>query len=83
MNFQYSQSSPSTLQQYIEDGLPRNIISQNWEYYATMAFVDYDEVAKEVTVLITGEDPQMYSTISCEVFINGFVRVFFRPLILH
>ena len=83
MNFQYSQFSASTLKQHIEDGLPRGIISHNQEYYATMAFIDYNDVAKEVTVLIAGKDPQMPSTISRDVFIDGFVRVFVRPLLLH
>ena len=83
MNFEYSQSSASTIKQYIEDGLPLDIISRNQECYATMAFVDYDAVAREVTVLIAGDDPQMHSTISRGVFIDGFIRVFVRPLLLH
>ena len=83
MNFQYSQSSASTLQQYIEDGLPRDIISRNQECYAIMRFVDYDDVAKEVTLLIAGEDPQMHSTISRDFLIDWFVWVFVRPLLLH
>ena len=83
MNFAYRQSSPSTLTQYINDGLPRDIISQNQECYGTMKFVDYDAVAREVTVLITGEDPQMHSTVCRDVFVDGFVRVFLRPLLLQ
>ena len=83
MNFAYSQSSLQTIAQYINDGLPRDIISQNQECYSTMKFVDYDAVAREVIVLIAGVDPQMHSTVCRDVFVNGFVRVFVRPLLLQ
>ena len=71
------------LQQYIKDGLPHDIISRNQECYDTMAFIEHGKVAKEVTVIIAGGKPQIHSTISRDVFIDGFVRVFVRPLILH
>ena len=83
MNFAYSQSSSQTIAQYINDGLPRDIISQNQECYSTMKFVDYDAVAREVIVLIAGVDPQMHSTVCRDVFVDGFVRVFVRPLLLQ
>ena len=81
MNFNYRQSSTQTIRQYIDDQLPRDIISQNQECYSIMKFVDFDAITREVTVLIAGDDPQMHSTICRDVFIDGFVRVFVRPLL--
>ncbi len=47
-----------------------------------MKYLEYDAITREITLLIAGIDPQMHSTISRDVFIDGFVRVFVRPLLL-
>ena len=40
-------------------------------------------LVREITLLIAGVDPQMHSTLSQDVFIDGFVRVFVRPCLLE
>ena len=71
----------SALLHYIHNGLARDIRKQNMECYPHMRFIDC--VDGVVRVVIGGEDPQMNSTISRDVFIDGFVRVFVRPLLLE
>ena len=75
-------SSEESLREYIIHGLPRDILSKNQECYSIMKYLEYDAITREITLLIAGIDPQMHSTISRDVFIDGFVRVFVRPLLL-
>ena len=70
----------STLAVYIGDGLKRDIIAQGQNCYSSMFLVDYTNGV--VRVFIGGIDPQMGSLVSRDVFVDGFVRIYVRPLIL-
>ena len=71
----------SALPHYIKYWLVRNIANQNMKCYHHMRFVDF--VDGVVQVIIGREVQQTNSLISCNVFINGFVQVYVRPLILE
>ena len=69
----------SALCHYIHNGLARDINEQKMDCYPYMRMVNFTDGV--VRVVIGGEDPQSYSTISRDVFIDGFVRVYVRPLV--
>lgn len=71
----------AALTHYINNGLARDINVQNRECYRTMMFVDYADGV--VRVLVGGEDPQTQMMVSRDVLIDGFVRIYVRPLILN
>ena len=70
----------SALLHYIKNGLARDITSQNMTPYRHMRLASLNDGV--ASVIIGGADPQTNSTISRDVFIDGFVRVFVRPIIL-
>ena len=70
----------SALLHYINNGLAHDINNMNMDCYQHMRLVDY--VDGKVWMLIGGKDPQTHSTISRDVLIDGYMRVYVRPLIV-
>ena len=48
-----------------------------------MKYLEYVVITRDISLLIAGIDPQMHSTISQDVFIDGFDRVFVRSCLLE
>ena len=65
----------------MSDELKRDIIAQGQTCYSSMYLVDYTDGV--IMILIGGIDPQMGSLVSRDVFVDGFVRIYVRPLIVE